>query len=227
MTITPVPRLEPAGEDGSLARTAALADAVQALARYALQFGRIDRTACLHPDGGMRESDTDHTVMLRWIAPALADRCCPDLPSGDVAAFALVHDAVEVFAGDTQPLRIDADGLAAKKAREAAAAGRWRAEFGGSLPWLPAMIGRYEAQHEPAARFVRALDKIMPKLVHILNGCADLIAFGVTMDELDGLFCRQRADIATYASEFRALMDLYDETTVRVLEALRAREGAA
>jgi 5'-deoxynucleotidase YfbR-like HD superfamily hydrolase len=205
---------------------AGLADAVQQLARYALAFGRIDRTSCLHPDGSGPESDADHTVMLGWIAPAVAARFFPDLPPGDVAAFALVHDAVEVHAGDTCTLRIDAAGQAAKTAREAAAADRWRAEFAGTLPWLPQMITRYESQREPAARFTRALDKILPKLVHLENRCADLIPFGITAAELEVLFTRQRADIAAYAGEFGALMDLYDETTVRVLDMMRAA-GAA
>ena len=51
-----------------------LGAAVIDLGRLAMAFGRIDRTACYHPDGGPRESDSDHTVMLGWIAPALAHR---------------------------------------------------------------------------------------------------------------------------------------------------------
>ena len=37
------------------------------------------------------------------------------------------------------------------------------------------MIWRYEQQEEPEARFVRALDKILPKFVHAHNGSADLL----------------------------------------------------
>jgi 5'-deoxynucleotidase YfbR-like HD superfamily hydrolase len=205
---------------------AELADAVQDVAGYALAFGRIDRTACLHPGTGMPESDTDHTVMLGWIAPAVAARFFPGLPAGDVAAFALVHDAVEVHAGDTPTLRIDTAQLAAKAAREERAADRWRAEFAGTLPWLPEMISRYETQHEPAARFVRALDKIMPKLVHMANGGEGLAGFGITAAELTERLASQRADIASYAGEFGMLIALYDETTTRLLTMLREREAS-
>lgn len=201
-----------------------LADAVTRLAGYALAFGRIDRTACLHPDGITRESDSDHTVMLGWIAPAFAGYCGPGLDPGLVAQFALVHDAVEVFAGDTQTLRIDDDGRKAKAAREKAAADRWRSEFLGVLPWMPQMIDRYEEQWEPEARFVRALDKILPKLVHVQNGCSDLAQFGMTADELQVTLDKQRDDIAAYAGEFGALMDLRDETAARIVAMLRARE---
>jgi 5'-deoxynucleotidase YfbR-like HD superfamily hydrolase len=207
--------------------TAELADAVTRLAGYALAFGRIDRTACLHPDRITPESDSDHTVMLGWIAPAVADRYFPELDAGLVAEFSLVHDAVEVFAGDTPTLRIDEDGRAAKAARERVAADRWHSEFSESLPRMPWMIDRYERQREPEARFVRALDKVMPKLVHVQNGCADLAQYGMTADELQVTLDKQRADIAAYAGEFGALMDLRDETAARIVAMLRAREERA
>jgi 5'-deoxynucleotidase YfbR-like HD superfamily hydrolase len=97
---------------------ARLTDSLIELGRLAMAFGKIDRTACYHEDGVTKESDSDHTVMLGWIAPALAQRCFRSLDLGLVAQFALIHDAVEVYAGDTQTLRIDGDGKAAKKARE-------------------------------------------------------------------------------------------------------------
>ncbi len=205
----------------------AIADAVISLAGYALAFDRIDRTACLHPDGITPESDSDHTVMLGWIAPAVADRYFPDLSASLVAEFALVHDAVEVFAGDTPTLRIDEAGRAAKAARERVAAGRWQAEFAGSLAWMPRMICRYERQVEPEARFVRAIDKILPKLVHVQNGCSDLARYGMTADELQATLDKQRDDIAAYAGEFGVLMDLRDETAARVVAVLQAREAEA
>jgi len=183
---------------------AALADALTDLGALALAFGRIDRTACFHPDGVTRESDSDHTVMLGWVAPALAARCRTGLDAGLVAQFALVHDAVEVFAGDTPTLRITDQGRADKAAREHAAAQRWREMFAASLPWLPEMIGRYERQAEPEARFVRAADKCLPKIVHLLDGCAGLREHGVSAAELTDTFTRQEADMRAYAGELRA-----------------------
>jgi 5'-deoxynucleotidase YfbR-like HD superfamily hydrolase len=210
-----------------LAEAGSFADAVTSLAGHALTFGRIDRTACLHPDGVTPESDSDHTVMLGWIAPAIADRYFPALDTGLVAQFALVHDAVEVFAGDTPTLRIDDGGRAAKACREKAAATRWRAEFRGVLSWMPHMIDRYERQEEPEARFVRAADKILPKLVHIQNGCSDLRAYGMAADELQVVLDKQRADIEVYAGEFGALMDLRAEVAARVVAQLRVAEQEA
>jgi putative hydrolase of HD superfamily len=189
-----------------------------------MAFGRIDRTACRHRDG-TPESDSDHTVMLAWLAPSLAAAIAPQLDAGLVAQFAVVHDAVETFAGDTPTLRIGAGELAAKKAREKQAELRWHDELDSTLPWLPAMISRYEAQREPEARFTRAVDKICPKLVHLLNGTADLAGYGITAGELDGILTRQRAGIASYAGEFTLLLDLYDDLARRAMSALRDYEA--
>jgi putative hydrolase of HD superfamily len=201
----------------------ALADAAELLARRALQFGEIERTACQHPDG-RPETDSTHTVMLAWLAPALAARLYPLLDTGLVVQFAVVHDAVEVFAGDTPTLRITAEELAAKKGREAAAVTRWSAEFGYHLWWLPDMIRRYEERAEPEARFVRAVDKCLPALVHMSNGAADVGEYGITADEVDNVRAWRRAEMAEYAGEFAAILDLRDEVSARLAAMLRERE---
>lgn len=207
--------------------TRALADSLTGLARLALEFGLIDRTACYHPDRRTRESDTDHTVMLTWVAPALADLLYPHrLDAALVAAFAAVHDAVEVHAGDTPTLRISAQGLADKAERERAAARRWRQQFGRALPWMPAMIDRYERQEEPEARFTRAVDKLLPKLVHALDGCHGLREAGISVAELAAWLERQRASLLTYAGEFTELIDLHAELAARAV-ALHAAASPA
>jgi putative hydrolases of HD superfamily len=165
---------------------AVLADAVIELGALALSFGRADRTACYHPYQVTAESDTDHTMMLAWVAPSLAALLYPaDLDTGLVAQFAVVHDAVEVFAGDTATLRIDAAGKAAKAQREQAAAQRWHDLFADRLPWLAEMIGRYERQEE--VRFVRAVDTDTPKIVHFQDAAVGLAREGISAAELAGI----------------------------------------
>lgn len=194
-----------------------LAEAVIDLGRLALAFGRIDRTACFHPDGVTRESDTDHTVMLGWVAPALAARCFPSLNVGLVAQFALIHDLPEVYAGDTPTLRITGEGRRAKAEREAAALIRLHREFGDRLPWLPRTLALYEEQVLPEARFVRGLDKCLPKIVHLLDGCAGLREEEMSATEVAGCFERQGADMRRYVGEFTDLTDLHTELTGRVV----------
>lgn len=205
----------------------ALADAMTDLATLALAFSRIERTACYHPDGRRRETDSDHTVMLGWIAPALADVLYPAYLDPDlVAAFANLHDAPEVFCGDTPTLRITAAGRAAKAQRERDATAEWRRRFATRFPWLTDRLERYERQEEPEARFVRAVDKQLPKIVHMLGRATGLREMGFTTAELADFFTAQQADIAQYAGEFTELMELGAELAQHVLARLAEAELA-
>jgi putative hydrolases of HD superfamily len=206
--------------------TSALADAAEQVAALALRLGEIERTACEHPDGRPETVGT-HTVMLTWLAPALAALLYPDtLDTGLVAAFAAVHDAVEVFAGDTPTLRITAEERAAKREREQAAALQWRDTFLHTLPWLPNMIARYEDRAEPEVRFVWGVDKCLPALVHASNGARNLAEYGVTAAEQDERRKLHRAEMMEHVAEFPALLDLRDEVSARLAALLRKREAS-
>jgi 5'-deoxynucleotidase YfbR-like HD superfamily hydrolase len=196
--------------------TTTLADAVLHLGELALQFATINRTAVHHLDGETPESDSDHTVMLGWVACALAARCYPQLDVGLVAQLALVHDAPEVYAGDTSTLRIDDAGLAAKRFREGAAVGRLSGEFHDSLPWFPATILAYELGNRPEARFVRAVDKILCRIVHLLDGGVGLREHGVDRAEWDRLAVELTERIMAYASDFTELLALREELGRRI-----------
>jgi len=146
--------------------------AVQAiidLGKLSLLFGGVNRVTC-HPDGVTPESDTDHMVMLGLFACAFAERFAPELDRGKIAQFALVHDLVEVYAGDTATGRIlsEAD-HAGKEEREAAALARIREEFDAELPWIAETIAKYESLDTPEARFIKVVDKALPKITNILN----------------------------------------------------------
>ena len=141
-----------------------------ALARLCLQFSRVERVT-KHEDGIRPETDADHTVMLAIIACDLAEQLAPQRADrGLIAQFALVHDLVEAYAGDVQTLTIDAAGRVAKDERERLAMERLRTEFGPDS-WMCSVIDVYEAQWCPEARYVKVLDKVLPKLTHLLNEC--------------------------------------------------------
>jgi len=200
-----------------------MAEAVVRLGQVALAFGRVDRIT-RHEDGITPESDTDHTVMLGLVACALAQQWFPQLDRGLVAQFALVHDLVEVFAGDTPTITIDAAGAADKRRRETQAAQRLR-EFTGTLPWVPTMITRYEQRGAPEARFVKVVDKLLPKITHLLNGGATLAQQGITVDELAASWAQQARDLDGYAGDFPQLLALLEELVTTV--AACHREPAA
>jgi 5'-deoxynucleotidase YfbR-like HD superfamily hydrolase len=195
-----------------------LADAVTELGGLATLFAAVNRTCCYWPDQVTPESDSDHTVMLAWIAPAVAALLYPGrLDTGLVAEFAVLHDAVEVFAGDTPTLRITSAGLAAKAAREKEAAREWHRRFSGRLPWVADRIRRYERQEEPEARFVRAVDKQLTRIVHMGDRCAGLHEIGMTTAELAAAIAETSGRVAAYAADFPELLALGDELARRTL----------
>jgi 5'-deoxynucleotidase YfbR-like HD superfamily hydrolase len=165
------------------------------LARISLAFGRVER-ATRHEDGVRVETDTDHTVMLGLVACELAPRA---LDRAKVAAFALVHDLVEVYAGDTQTLTITPEGMAAKREREDAARVRLTGELGAGS-WLASLLATYEEQRKPEARFVRLVDKVLPKLTHAFNGCVA----AVPLTDRAGF-------VAAHARQFGKMREEYPE----------------
>lgn len=194
--------------------------AVLELGELAMAFGRIDRTCVAHPDG-TPESDSDHTVMLAWVAPALAevinDRAGYErYPLGKVTQFAVVHDAAEVHAGDTPTLKISPSELAAKEKRESEASWKLWQQFYTRLPWFARMCRAYELQKDSVARFVRSVDKIMPKIVHVLNAGEDLFRSKTTEQEFRELYKRQRDQIVSWCPE-PLLLQVYDELCGEVL----------
>lgn len=184
-------------------------DSVIALALLVLRFGRVERIT-LHEDGATRESDTDHTVMLGLVACAFAANHLPDLDPGLVGQYALVHDLVEAYVGDTPTLRITPEERVHKANREHAAYERISREFW-RLPWLAGTIAEYETLITPEARYVRAMDKLLPKVTHILNCGATLRMQGISREELRSRYAEQLTEITAYAADFPPLLALRAE----------------
>jgi putative hydrolase of HD superfamily len=189
------------------------------LARMLLSFGRVERV-CYHPDGKTYETDAEHTVMLGVMACAFAKEYEPQLDLGKVAQFALVHDLVEVYAGDTMTFRpFSEEEKKEKEDREHAALARIRAEFDADFPWIGETIEEYERRGMPEARFVKFLDKILPKLTHIMNRGVMKRQVGHTKEHTMGMHETQLASIMdSYGKEFPRLADMYRAVAERVLK---------
>lgn len=186
-----------------------VAEAVVELGRLALLFGRTNR-ATYYEDGVTLESDTDHTTMLALIACAYASRFVPRLDIGKIAQYSLVHDLVEAYAGDTPTLRISDDERKAKDAREAEALRKLELQFGESLPWIPDMIEEYESLKTPEARYVKAIDKVMPKITHALNKSKLIKESGFTLEELRDNHAQQRESMSgSYAQDQSEVIELH------------------
>jgi len=177
------------------------------LARLSLQFSRVERVT-RHEDGVRPETDTDHSFMLAFIACDLAPG---HLDRPLLATFATVHDFPEVVAGDTQTLSTLSLEQRENKERREAAAREWLASELGPDSWLCKMIARYEAQIEPEARFIRLLDKVLPKLTHALNACVAAKSL-VTYDEFVAAHREQYTDLIRKYPEFPETLVLLRES---------------
>lgn len=183
-------------------------DAVVDLGAMALMLGRINR-ATFHPDGVTPESDADHTVMLGLVAPALAG-LWPQygLDQGRVAELAAIHDLVEVYAGDTSTLlELSQEAKLDKAIRESKALDRIVIRFGPVLPWISLRLFEYEHRRTPEARFVKAVDKFLPKICGVL-GSKQALTSGITAEEMKERYHRQIKEIAVYAGNFPELLKL-------------------
>lgn len=194
-----------------------LLDRVQAIANLAMALGKVNR-ATTHPDGTW-ETDTTHTIMLALVAADIAQDL--NLDRGDVLALALVHDLVEAYAGDTNTLReLSIDESNQKKEREKAALARIRKDLSDSQ-WIIDLIDRYEAQDDPASRAVRYLDKIMPKLTHLLNGCRSVKESNMSCSELIQRHTKQGIKLRMQYPEFDMLAELFDAACAASEEAYK------
>lgn len=147
------------------------------LAAWALALGRQNR-ATMHPDGVRWESDTDHSVMLAIVACSIAS-AHPELglDIGLIAQLSVVHDMPEAVTGDVDTFDAAMRGLdVSSKADKERAAREHIAADTAAWPWLGELMALYEAQQIPEARFVRYVDKILPRLTNALNGGAAIRA---------------------------------------------------
>ena len=111
--------------------------------------------------GLRKENSSEHSWHLAVMAIVLAGHAGNAVDIMRVVKMALVHDLVEIDAGDT--FCYDDAGNADKAAREAAAADR----IFGLLPHdqgceLRSLWEEFEARATPDARFAAALDRLMP-----------------------------------------------------------------
>lgn len=112
-----------------------------------------------------RENDAEHSFSLAIAAAVLAEYSNEPVDIAKVMKIVLVHDAVEIYAGDTYCY--DDEGAKTKEAREKAAAEK----IFGTLPEeqaaeYRALWDEFERNDTPEARFSNAMDKIQPLLLN-------------------------------------------------------------
>ncbi len=116
-------------------------------------------------DGSRQEDDAEHAWHLAIMAMILREHANEDIDLLRVMSMVLIHDLVEVYAGDTYAY--DTEGLKTQKEREMKAAKR----LYGILPkdqeeefmnlWL-----EFEEEKTPESKFAHTLDNFQPAMLN-------------------------------------------------------------
>ena len=139
-----------------------------------MQFSQLmlrlqDVVRAIHvPGRDVKENDVEHSYHLAMMGWYLNITGQLGYNTDSIVRYALIHDLAEAYAGDVSAL--DPQARIGKPEREAAALKRIRAEFPLAEEIIVA-VHNYETLADEEARFVYALDKLMPMvMVYLADG---------------------------------------------------------
>ena len=119
-------------------------------------------------DGSRRENDAEHSWHLAMLAMILEEYSAEKVDIERVLKIALIHDLIEVYAGDT--FAYDAKGNEDKHEREIQAADKL---FGMLDPVQGAEIrglwDEFEAMETAESKYANAIDRIQPLILNYLT----------------------------------------------------------
>ena len=134
---------------------------------------------------GRNENDAEHAWHMAIMAYLLREYSNEPVDITRVMLMCLIHDVVEIDAGDTYAY--DAEGLKTQKAREEAAKER----IYSLLPEnqkkeLSAIFDEFEESKTPEAKFAHAMDNLQPLMLNNSNGGGDWREHGVSAEQVYG-----------------------------------------
>ena len=160
---------------------------VRATLQFFLELDRLKEVERRNhlASGSRRENTAEHSWHLGIAVMIMAPFASEPVDLATAVCMALVHDIVEIDAGDTFAYSPSEADLAGKEAREQAAADRL---FG----LLPAAMGQrfrdlwdeYERGDTPEARYVMAVDRMAPMLLNTAEGGTTWREHGITRDRV-------------------------------------------
>ena len=138
--------------------------------------------------GNRRENDAEHAWHMALMAVILREYSNEEIDLLRVITMLLIHDIVEIDAGDTYAY--DVKGIESQKDREEKAAQR----IFGLLPedqriYMLDLFHEFEEAVTPEARFAKALDNVQPVMLNDASGGRDWREKGIRLSQAIG---RQR-----------------------------------
>jgi len=134
---------------------------------------------------GRNENDAEHAWHMAVMAYLLREYSNEEVDIAKVMLMCLIHDIVEIDAGDTYAY--DAENLKTQKAREDAAKER----IFSLLPddqkkELMALFDEFEEYETPESKFAHAMDNLQPIMLNNSNGGSDWTEHGVSSEQVYG-----------------------------------------
>lgn len=170
-------------------------------------FMTIRRDMPFPTESDREETDGEHAYTLAMIAITLSERMKLGLDTGLTAKYALVHDLVEVHAGDTSVRASDAV-LATKTDREHEAFLLIKDRYLEHAPWIAEHIEAYESRADEESKLVYAADKFLGALTRIAGDGARWAEYYPSADGSD--FHKVVARLRHKAEIYPPLLDLFD-----------------
>lgn len=156
---------------------------------------------------GRRENDAEHSWHLAIMAYLLREYANEAVDIGKVMLMCLIHDLVEIDAGDTYAY--DTVGLSTQKEREAAAKQRVFSLLpADQAAELMALFEEFEDNRTAEARFAHAMDNLQPLLLNNSNDGSDWREHGVTAEQVYG---RQKKTKEGSATLYRITDEILQE----------------
>lgn len=135
-------------------------------------------------DGSRRENSAEHSWHIMLYALVLREQAAPEVQIDRVIKMLLLHDLVEIDAGDA-PIHGAVD-HAAMAAKEIAAADRLFALLpGDQAAEFRALWDEFEAAQSPDAIFAKSIDRIQTPVANLVSGGGSWTEYNVTLEQLD------------------------------------------
>lgn len=143
------------------------------------QIGRQSYLA----DGSRKENDAEHSWHLALMAVILSSYAENDIDVLRVITMVLIHDIVEIDAGDTYAY--DTNGNATKREREVKAADRiFNILPADQAGYLRGLWEEFEEQATPESAFANMLDKLQPLMLNDASGGKSWKEHGVKLAQV-------------------------------------------
>ncbi len=135
-------------------------------------------------DRSRRENSAEHSWHLALMALVLAEHAPPGTDLGRVMAMVVLHDLVEIDAGDLFVYAAQAEQARQERAERAAADRLFALLPPAQASSLRALWDEFEERATAEAKFARALDRLEPMLINMVTEGGTWAAHGVTADQV-------------------------------------------